>query len=330
MEKKFISVVVYLNNDEARIADFLRMTSKCFGENFEDFEVIAVDDECTDGTLDVIRNFVKNGNFGHMVNIVHMGFFQGVEASMNAGRDAAIGDFVFEFDTCTVDYEDDVPFKLYEKSLEGYDIVSAVSTSHKRFTSRLFYSLYNRFSHGNGKIGPESFRVISRRAINRVKSMGEHIPYRKAVYANCGLNMTSVSYNAAPGMDTTGTNITGTNNSKAGGNSAAKKSNSKHSTGRSKLAMDSFIYFTNVMEKLSAFISGMFLIITVIVGIYIISDSFSARKPVEGWLSTMAFMAFGFFGVFALLTIILKYLSVLLNLEFKKQRYLVSDIEKVV
>jgi len=51
---------------------------------------------------------------------------------------------------------------------------------------------------------------------------------------------------------------------------------------------------------------------------------------VEGWLSTMGFLALGFFGVFALLTIILKYLSVMLNLIFKQQRYLVSDIEKVV
>ena len=45
---------------------------------------------------------------------------------------------------------------------------------------------------------------------------------------------------------------------------------------------------------------------------------------------SMGFLALGFFGVFALLTIILKYLSVLLNLIFKQQRYLVADIEKVV
>jgi len=44
----------------------------------------------------------------------------------------------------------------------------------------------------------------------------------------------------------------------------------------------------------------------------------------------MSFLALGFFGVFALLTIILKYLSVLLNLVFRQQRYLVADIEKVV
>ena len=99
---------------------------------------------------------------------------------------------------------------------------------------------------------------------------------------------------------------------------------------RTSLAMDSFIYFTSAMEKTSAIISGLFLLLTVGMGLYVISDFFNSNKPVEGWLSTMSFLALGFFGVFALLTIILKYLSVLLNLIFKQQRYLVADIEKVV
>ena len=100
---------------------------------------------------------------------------------------------------------------------------------------------------------------------------------------------------------------------------------------RTALALDSFIYFTNVLERISAIICGIFLIFTLGMGFYIISDFLNNNtKPVEGWLSTMGFLALGFFGVFALLTIILKYLSVMLNLIFRHQRYLVADIEKVV
>ena len=72
------------------------------------------------------------------------------------------------------------------------------------------------------------------------------------------------------------------------------------------------------------------MILTVGVGIYIARDFFSNNPVAEGWMSTMGFMALGFFGIFVLLTIILKYLSVILNLIFKKQNYLISDIEKVV
>ena len=81
---------------------------------------------------------------------------------------------------------------------------------------------------------------------------------------------------------------------------------------------------------MSAIACGLFLLVTIGVGIYIFTDLFKGTKTVEGWFSTMGFLALGFFGVFALLTIILKYLSVMLNLIFKQQRYLVSYIEKVV
>jgi dolichol-phosphate mannosyltransferase len=49
----------------------------------------------------------------------------------------------------------------------------------------------------------------------------------------------------------------------------------------------------------------------------------------EGWASIICFLSFGFFGVFVLLTIILKYLSVIVNLIFRRQKYLVESIEKI-
>lgn len=308
MEKKFISVVFYLHNDADVLESFLDALIPTISKEFENYELIAVNDCCQDASVALLKEYLDNKGLNHIVSIVHMGFYQGVEASMNAGRDAAIGDFIYEFDSVYVDYDCETVVELFNKSAEGYDIVKAVGDARKKITSKVFYALYNKFSHGTGKIGPETFRLISRRAINRVKSMGQYIPYRKAVYANCGLNMTSIMYHSV---------------------SVTKKK--KHYAGeRRKLAFDSFVYFTNVLEKLSAFISGLFLLITVGTGIYIITDYFNVNKPIEGWVSTMAFLSFGFFGVFTLLTIVLKYLSVLLSLEFKKQRYLVSDIEKVV
>ena len=56
-----------------------------------------------------------------------------------------------------------------------------------------------------------------------------------------------------------------------------------------------------------------------LIGIGVVINTFSENKYVGAMLFS-----------FALLTIILKYLSVLLNLIFKQQRYLVADIEKVV
>lgn len=309
-EKKFISLVVYLHNVEEYIKYFMKSIIPVCESNFEQFEIVCVDDGCTDGTVDKLKEYLEENQTSAMVNVIHMSFFQGIESAMNAGRDIAIGDFVYEFDDVFVDYEPELLLKVYEKILEGSDIVAASSRGKLRFTSKIFYSLYNATSRSKGKIGPETFRIVSRRAINRIKSMGQYIPYRKAVYSNCGLKMSTLHYDSR--------------------DVKARVKNKTVASERTSLALDSFIYFTNVLERISMVICGFFLILTVAMGIYIISDFFNAYKPVEGWLSTMGFLALGFFGVFALLTIILKYLSVLLNLIFKQQRYLVADIEKVV
>lgn len=309
-EKKFISLVVYFHNVEEYIKYFMKSIIPVCESNFEQFEIVCVDDGCTDGTVDKLKEYLEENQTSAMVNVIHMSFFQGIESAMNAGRDIAIGDFVYEFDDVFVDYEPELLLKVYEKMLEGSDVVAASSKGKMRFTSKLFYSLYNATSRSKGKIGPETFRIVSRRAINRIKSMGQYIPYRKAVYSNCGLKMSTIHYDSK--------------------DVKARVKNKTVASERTSLALDSFIYFTNVLERISMVICGFFLILTVAMGIYIISDFFNAYKPVEGWLSTMGFLALGFFGVFALLTIILKYLSVLLNLIFKQQRYLVADIEKVV
>ena len=309
-EKKFISLVVYLHNVQAYVKYFLNAVIPICEKHFQEFEIVCVDDGCSDGTIEVLKDYLEENKVRAMVNVIHMSFFHGLESAMNAGRDIAIGDFVFEFDDIFVDYEPEMILKTYEKLMEGNDIVAARSKGKVRLSSRVFYALYNSTSRTNGKIGPETFRVVSRRAINRIKSMGQYIPYRKAVYMNCGLKTATLEYESR--------------------DRKARVKNKIVTSERTSLALDSFIYFTNVLERVSMILCGVFLVFSVGMGVYLIIDAFNGQKLVEGWLSTMGFLALGFFGVFALLTIILKYLSVILNLIFKQQRYLIADIEKVV
>ena len=310
MENKFVSIVVYLHNEENTVESFLDNVIPCIGDLFQKYEIICVDDASSDGTVEKIRNYAHSKHLEGIVSVIHMGFYQGIEPSMNAGRDIAIGDFVYEFDHIVIDYEKSLISDVYQKMIEGYDIVAASGLRKGRLTSRVFYSLFNKFSKSFAKIGPETFRIVSRRAINRIKTIGTHIPYRKAVYANCGLNMATINYNVV--ADPNG------NNSKASFSE------------RGELALDSFIYFTNIMERISAVLSGGFLLVTLFCLVYSLVDHFTGENVASGWPSLMSFMSVGFFGVFALLTIVLKYLSVLLNLIFRQQRYMVADIEKIV
>ena len=56
---------------------------------------------------------------------------------------------------------------------------------------------------------------------------------------------------------------------------------------------------------------------------------FCAGHPIEGWTTMMFVLTLGFAGLFAVLTIIIKYLSLLVDLVFKKQNYLIESIEKI-
>lgn len=316
-ESKFVSMVVYLHNDSRHIAPFFDTVLGMFRENFEKYEIICVNDASTDDSVEALKRYFEEEEkdekralwSGSMINIIHMSYFQGLEASMNAGRDMAIGDFVYEFDDINPDYPAKLVRDVYDRLLLGYDIVSASSKGKIKLTSKLFYFFYNMTSSSRNRIGQETFRILSRRAINRVMSMGQYIPYRKAVYVNCGLKTDTVYYE------------------RQGGTERHKSKTDRNE--RTSLAIDSFIYFTNVLERLSLAVSGAFLVFTLGVAVYIVSSFFSVNKPVEGWLSTMGFLSLGFFGVFSLLTFILKYLSVLLGLVFKHQRYLIEGVEKV-
>ena len=56
---------------------------------------------------------------------------------------------------------------------------------------------------------------------------------------------------------------------------------------------------------------------------------FATGHPVAGWTTTMFVITVGFAGLFAVLTIVVKYLCLLLNLNFRQQKYLVESIEKL-
>ena len=137
-QKKFVSLVLYLHNTQNEVVPFFQKVLPVFRDNFTNFEIVCVNDACTDGTIGVLKEYLEENHCSEMVNIIHMSFFHGLESAMNAGRDLAIGDFIYEFDTAYVDYPSELIMEVYDKLLEGNDIVSAGTRDHVRMTSGSF------------------------------------------------------------------------------------------------------------------------------------------------------------------------------------------------
>ncbi len=308
-EKNFVSCIIYLHNDEEQVCDFMKRICGIMKQNFEKYEIICVNDGCVDDTVKEIKRYQEESGDTHALSLINLSYYQGMEAAMNAGRDLAVGDFLFEFDQCSMDFEEDLVMKVYRRALEGYDVVAAAPKNYVKFTSKLFYFVYNFGNRMKTKMRQERFRIVSRRAVNRVNQLNAYIPYRKALYMNCGLKFDTICYDNKEGI---------------------RKGRSWEEMGsRSSIAMDTIIIFSDILEKLSMFLSIVFFVVLVIMFGDILYSIFSSEQPVEGWLSLMSLMSFGFFMLFVMLTLIFKYLSVILNMTFKRQRYVIEGVEKL-
>ena len=307
-QKNFISIVVYIHNVEYLIDNFLETLYRMMDDNFEKYEIICVNDGSTDNSKEVIKTHAGKTS-SCMLSIVNMSYYQGIEASMRAGIDLAIGDFVFEFDEIVLDFDPNLIMEVYNRSLQGYDIVSC-GKGNFRTSSKLFYSIYNRNSGTPYALRSETFRIISRRGINRVQSMSVNIPYRKAMYSNCGLSLDYLLYQPI--------------------NTGAEQRQKQKQRLKDPydMAITSLILFTNIAYKMSLFFSIVMMLATLGSLAYVVVV-YLTGNPVAGYTTMMILMSGAFFALFAILAMVIKYLSVILGLVFHKQRYLIESIEKI-
>ncbi|MBR5913688.1 MAG: glycosyltransferase [Selenomonadaceae bacterium] len=306
-EKNFVSAVVYVHNDGKEILNFLDMIRSALEENFLSSEIICVNDASTDDSLEKIKQVSKSATSTN-ISVVNMTHYHGVELAMNAGVDLAIGDFVFEFDIAAQDFPAETVMQVYRRSLQGYDIVSASPSGKRETSSKLFYWLFNKFNSESLIMDTERFRILSRRAINRVTSMNKAVPYRKAVYAASGFKMDSIKYEPSEKIKIL--------------------RSQEENEYRERLAIDALLLFTDVGYSLTMSLTKVMMLITAIAGVYA-TLIYIMGSPVAGWTTTMIFLSFAFFCLFGILTVVVKYLQLILNLIFKRKRYNFEGIEKL-
>lgn len=306
-EKNFVSAVVYCCNNTDCIGTFIQRLDTVLSEHFLKYEIIIVNDASSDNSTRIVKEFahkVNEGSKEHTITLLNMSYRQGLEPSMNAGVNLSIGDFVFEFDSLHDDYEMSLLIDVYRHALTGYDIVSARCTNKSRWVSRRFYKIFNKYAHLQHTIGTETFRLLSRRAINRVHSITQNIPYRKAAYANCGLAADSIVYKPIK---------------------IIKREKQNDSW---KVAIESLLLYTDVPFRATILLAIFMLVVSMSVGLYAVIYRI-LRNPVEGWTTTIFFMSFGFSGLFVILAMIIRYMQTLVRMNFRKKDYLFESIDKL-
>ena len=297
-EHNFISAVVYTSSDNDQTITFFRQLYAILNAHFLQYEIVAVNANDAPNNNIQLKEWAKG--IDKPLTVVNMSLHQPHEQCMNAGLDITIGDYVYEFDSVDMPYEPEIIWQAYVTAMQGNDVVS-VCPQQVSGSSKLFYTLFNKNSNAAYRLRTDAFRLVSRRALNRAHAMNENLPYRKATYAACGLKMEELEF---------------------AGKQATQKDN------RLDLAMDSLILYTDFGYKFSLGLALMMLVGTVLMlgytaFIYIVGN------PVNGWTTTMLALTAGLTGLFAIMTIMLKYMTLILKLIFQKQSYLIEGIEKL-
>lgn len=196
--KPLLSIVIPLFNEREVFSELQSRVLElrnAIGEHYE-FQVVLVDDGSSDETWALIKAFSDRH-----------GFVKGVSLSRNFGHQRALfcgynfadGDIVVSMDGDLQDPPDLIPTMLAEWK-KGAEIVFAVrrdrfgETFFKRWTAFWFYRLLNRMANISAPLDCGDFRLMSRKALQGLFSMGDKIMYLRGMVGWIGFSTARVEY----------------------------------------------------------------------------------------------------------------------------------------
>lgn len=270
-----ISVVVPCYNEQGALPFYYDKMKEVMALMPElSFEIIIVDDGSTDGTLEAAKQLAKSDE-----RIRYISFSRnfGKEAAMYAGLKNASGKYTAIMDADLQDPPEMLP-KMYRViTEEGYDAVGTRRVTRKgeppvrSFFARKFYKIMSRISKANMVDGARDYRLMNRKYVDALLSLGEYNRFSKGLFGWVGFKVKWLEFE----------NV----NRIAG--------ETKWSFGQLFLySLDGIVAFSNVPLYMAS-IAGIGSFIAAIVAmIFIIVRRLVFGDPVAGWASTVVIILF--------------------------------------
>lgn len=197
MKNKILSIIIPMYNEEESLPHlYSRLVA--LGEKIEnyDLEFLFVNDGSKDSSLEIVKALRKADK---RVCYVNLSRNFGKEVAMGAAFDYVTGEAVAIIDADLQDPPELIVdmIKLYE---EGYDDVYAKRRSRdgetwfKKFTSKAFYRVLQSVSDVPIQKDTGDFRLLSRRAIEALKSFPERQRYTKGMFSLIGFKKKEIEF----------------------------------------------------------------------------------------------------------------------------------------
>ena len=197
MEQKLITILIPAYNEQDVLPILKQRLNKLMESitNYK-FEILFVNDGSKDNTLNILKEFRKEDN---RYNYVSLSRNFGKETAMIAGLDYAKGDAVVIIDA---DLQD--PPELIHEMIsyweQGYDDIFAKRNSRKgesllkKATSKLYYSILQKFTKIDIQRDSGDFRLLDRRCVEALKQIRESQRYTKGLFSWIGYNKKEITF----------------------------------------------------------------------------------------------------------------------------------------
>jgi glycosyltransferase involved in cell wall biosynthesis len=167
-------------------------------------DAIFIDDGSTDGGAEVLTNLAEAGKLAFDIRLLRLSRNFGKEIALSAGLMAADADAVVMLDA---DLQH--PLELVEEFLsgwldEGYDVVYAYQAPDRpqawwpKLFRRAFYGLINATSEVAITPDAGDFRLMTRRAYEALRALGERQRLMKGLYGWIGFRQKGIAFTPPP------------------------------------------------------------------------------------------------------------------------------------
>lgn len=191
--KPVVSVVIPLYRSAATVVALVQSVSAVLDQRGVTYEVILVDDGSPDDTWDHVIRLLPG--YCHVRGLRLTRNF-GQQSALGIGLERSRGNWVVIMDADLQDDPANIP-ALLDAASEGYDIVlaqwrDAVGTRSARWSSRLFYRVFNRLTGVHLPQGTGSYRVMSRRVVDQFLALPDRTDFLGGMVAWFGFPTTTV------------------------------------------------------------------------------------------------------------------------------------------
>ena len=193
---KLLSIVFSFRNEEGNIKELIERINKSLSVLKDwSYEIIFVNDDSTDNSEKILLDLQKD----NPIKIINMSRNFGVDPCVIAGFRHAKGDAVVYLHTDLQDPPELIP-KLVKKFEEGNDVVHTVRTKRhgeskfRMFITKIAYHIIHYLSDLNLPIQAGDYKLISRKALDKILMQNEFRPYVRGLSVWVGYKQTFVHY----------------------------------------------------------------------------------------------------------------------------------------